>query len=95
MEEVSILQVIKKDGRLQNLEPDKIKTSILNAISTSNHILNESDIKIIVKDIVKTIEEQRAGYGNTSSYEISGVVIDVLKRDGFNDVISAYVGYEK
>ena len=89
------MQVIKKDGRLQNLEPDKIKISILNATSTANHILNESDIKIIVKDIVKTIKEQRAGYGNTSSYEIIGVVLSVLKRDGFNDVISAYVGYEK
>ena len=89
------MQVIKKDGRLQELEPDKIKISILNATSTSETILNESDIKIIVNDIVKTIEEQRVGNGNTSSYEIMGVVIDVLKRDGFSDVISAYVGYEK
>lgn len=89
------LQVIKKDGRLQSLEPDKIKISILNATSTANHILNESDIKIIVKDILNTIDKQRDGYGNTSSYEIIGVVIDVLKRDGFSDVISAYVGYEK
>lgn len=89
------MQVIKKDGRLQILEPDKIKTSILNATSTVKNILNESDIKIIVKDIVKTIEDQRSENGNTSSYEIIGVVIDVLKRDGFSDVISAYVGYEK
>lgn len=89
------MQVIKKDGRLQILEPDKIKTSILNATSVTKNILNESDIKMIVKDVVKTIEEQRAEYGNTSSYEIIGVIIDVLKRDGFSDVISAYVGYEK
>lgn len=89
------MQVIKKDGLLQILEPDKIKTSILNATSVTKNILNESDIKMIVKDVVKTIEEQRAEYGNTSSYEIIGVIIDVLKRDGFSDVISAYVGYEK
>ena len=89
------MQVIKKDGRLQSLEPDKIKTSILNATSTANHILNEADIKIIVKDILSTIEKQRKEYGNTSSYEIIGVVIDVLKKDGFSDVIGSYVGYEK
>lgn len=87
------MQVIKKDGRLQNLEPDKIKTSILNATSTAKNVLNESDIKMIVKDIVKNIEAQRSEYGNTSSYEIIGVVIDVLKRDGFSDIISAYIGY--
>ncbi len=89
------MKVIKKDGRLQNLEPNKIKTSILNATSNAENILNESDIKMIVKDIVKTIKEQRGEEGNTSSYEIIGVVIDVLKKIGFSDVISDYVGYGK
>lgn len=89
------MQVIKKDGRLQELEANKIKVSILNATSETKALLNESDINILVKDIIKAIENLRSEYGNTSSYEIIGVVVDVLKRDGFEDVVSSYVGYEK
>lgn len=89
------MQVIKKDGRLQELEANKIKVSILNATSETKALLNESDINILVKDIIKAIENLRSEYGNTSSYEIIGVVVDVLKRDGFEDVVSSYVGYSK
>lgn len=89
------MQVIKKDGRLQELEANKIKVSILNATSETKALLNESDINILVKDIIKVIENLRSEYGNTSSYEIIGVVVDVLKRDGFEDVVSSYVGYSK
>ena len=87
------MQVIKKDGRLQELDANKIKISILNATSGTKALLNESDIKIIVKDIIKIIEDLRSEYGNTSSYEIVGVVVEVLKRDGFDDVISSYIEY--
>lgn len=90
-----IVQVIKKDGRLQELDPSKIRTSILNATSESKSLLNESDVNVIVKDIVKKIEYLRSEYGNTSSYEIIGVIIDTLEKDGFGDVVLAYVGYNK
>ena len=89
------MQVIKKDGRLQELEANKSKVSILNATSETKSLLNESDINVLVKDIIKAIEDLRSEYGNTSSYEIIGVVVDILKKDGFEDVVSSYVGYEK
>lgn len=89
------MQVIKKDGRLQDLEANKIKVSILNATGETEALLNESDINILVKDIIKAIENLRSEYGNTSSYEIIGVVVDVLKRDGFEEVVSSYIGYGK
>ena len=41
------------------------------------------------------IKEFRGEEYNTSSYEITGVVISILARDGFDDVISSYVGYKK
>ena len=66
----------------------------MNATSDAKALLNESDIKILVQDIKKTIEKLRSEYGNTSSYEIIGVVIDILKRDGFDDVIDKYIGYK-
>ncbi|MBM6838437.1 hypothetical protein H9X78_07355 [Clostridium saudiense] len=89
------MQVIKKDGRLQELEANKIKVSILNATSETKALLNESDVNVLVKDIIKAIENLRSEYGNTSSYEITGVVVDMLKRDGFEDVVSSYIGYSK
>ena len=89
------MQVIKKDGKLQELEANKIKVSILNATSETKALLNESDVNVLVKDIIKAIENLRSEYGNTSSYEITGVVVDMLKRDGFEDVVSSYIGYSK
>lgn len=89
------MQVIKKDGRVQELEANKIKVSILNATNETKALLNESDINVIVKDIIKVIENLRSQYGNTSSYEITGIVVEVLKRDGFEEVVSSYIGYSK
>lgn len=89
------MQVIKKDGRVQDLEANKIKVSILSATNETKALLNESDINVIVKDIIKVIENLRSQYGNTSSYEITGIVVEVLKRDGFEEVVSSYIGYSK
>lgn len=89
------MKVIKKDGRLQELDPSKIKLSILNSTIEEKTLLNESDVKIIVEDVVRCIKKFRGEEYNTSSYEITGVVISILSRDGFDDVISSYVGYKK
>ena len=89
------MDVIKRDGRVQELDKEKIRISILNSSSNTNQMLNESDIIILVKDIVEKLVHLRTGYGNTSSYEIMGTVIDVLKRDGFDMIISSYLGYKK
>lgn len=89
------MKVVKKDGRLQELEQSKIEVSILNATGDERALLNESDAKIIAEDVVSCIKEFRGEEYNTSSYEIIGVVINILDRDGFDDVISSYVGYKK
>ena len=48
-----------------------------------------------MQDINSKMKEVRKDCEDTSSYEISGIVIAVLKRDGFSDIIEKYVGYEK
>ena len=45
------MKVIKKDGRLQELDIEKIKISILSATNESKELLNESEVKILVDDI--------------------------------------------
>ena len=90
-----MMKVIKRDGRLQELDLEKIKISILSATNESKELLNESDVKILVEDINSKIKEVRKEGEDTSSYEISGIVIAILKRDGFSDIIEKYVAYEK
>ena len=90
-----MMKVIKKDGRLQDFDLQKIKISILSATNDSKELLNESDVKILVEDINSKMKEVRKDGEDTSSYEISGIVIAILKRDGFSDIIEKYVGYEK
>ena len=89
------MKVIKKDVRLQELDIEKIKISILSATNESKELLNESDVKILVEDIDSKIKEVRKDGENTSSYEISGIAISILKRDGFSDIVEKYIGYEK
>lgn len=89
------MKIIKKDGRLEEFNIGKIKTSIENAGRDSEVILNESDIKILLDDIKKVftlIEDNRT---ITSSYEVIGIVLDVLKKDGFSNVLKAYINFEK
>lgn len=90
-----MMKVIKRDGRLQELDLEKIKISILSATNESKELLNESDVKILVEDIDSKIKEVRKDGENTSSYEISGIAISILKRDGFSDIVEKYIGYEK
>ena len=90
-----MMKVIKKDGRLQDFDLEKIKSSILSATNDSKELLNESDVKILVEDINSKMKEVKKDGEDTSSYEISGIVIAILKRDGFSDIIEKSVGYEK
>lgn len=89
------MMIIKKDGRLQDFDENKIKTSIGNAAkSISQAPLNEADIKIISADVVNTIKSIRKNNDNTSSYEIIGVIVDTLKKDGFREVIKEFLSFD-
>ena len=48
-----------------------------------------------MNQINSKMKEVKKDGEDTSSYEISGIVIAILKRDGFSDIIEKYVGYEK
>ena len=89
------MKVIKKDGSIQSFDANKITNSILNATRDNQALLNESDIKIIIEDVIDRIRKIRRENDSTSSYEITGIVISVLDRDGFGDVINSFIGYKK
>lgn len=89
------MKVVKKDGSIESFDANKIANSILNATRDKKALLNESDIKIIIEDVIDRIKKFRVENDSTSSYEITGVVISMLDRDGFDDVISSFIGYKK
>ena len=88
------MKVIKKDGRIQEFNKEKIYTSIYNASkNSSSGILNESDAKIIIEDIDKKLKSIRKDDELTSIYEIIGVIVSVLKKDGFTELLKTYLSY--
>lgn len=89
------MKIVKRDGRLEEFDAKKIKISIENAANDSDTVLNESDLKILVSDVEKTLSNIRKDSLVTSSYEVVGVIFDVLKRDGFNKVLTSYVEFDK
>lgn len=88
------MKIIKKDGRIQEFNKDKIYTSLISSANSLDNVrLNESDIKVLVEDITKAIKDLRKDETLTSSYEIIGIVSSVLVRDGFKEVLKAYLEY--
>ncbi|MBE6049973.1 MAG: hypothetical protein E7214_04730 [Clostridium sp.] len=88
------MNVIKKDGRIQEFDEKKINISLMSSTSSVNGgKLNESDISILVSDITRTINEIRKDGSSTSSYEVIGVVSSVLIRDGFKEILKSYLEY--
>ncbi|MCI5727810.1 MAG: ATP cone domain-containing protein [Clostridium sp.] len=87
------MKIIKKDGRIQDFDERKIQTSINNASKDLDEMaLNESDIKVIASDVVNTLKKIRKD-DNTSSYEVIGVITDVLVKDGFDILLKSFINF--
>ena len=89
------MRIIMKDGRLEEFNIKKVRTSIENAASDAEAMLNESDLHILASDVEKMLFNIRKDSLITSSYEVVGVIFNVLKRDGFSKILKAYVEFEK
>ncbi|MCF0148784.1 MAG: hypothetical protein HUJ77_10370 [Clostridium sp.] len=89
------MKIIKNDGRLEDFDSSKIKTSIENAASDAGSVLNSSDLRILASDVEKILRDIRKDSLVTSSYEVTGAVIKVLKRDEFYNTLKAYVEFDK
>lgn len=89
------MNIIKKDGRLEKFNIKKVKTSIENAARDSGAMVNESDLNILVNDVEEVLLKIRKDSLVTSSYEVIGTIFEILKRDGFNSILRAYVEFDK
>ena len=91
-----MMKVIKRDGRLQELDLEKIKISILSATNESKELLNESDVKILVEDINSKIKElnleknvKLMGLSDNmyDEYKNYGIFVLTSYREGFSLVL--------
>ncbi|MBU3112608.1 ATP cone domain-containing protein [Clostridium lacusfryxellense] len=82
------MKVIKKDGRTQKFDLDKIKTSIYRASDDAEQPLNESDIDNIAGDIETNIKDLKKD--SVNSYVIQELVVDQLEKSGFNVLAKYY-----
>lgn len=89
------MKIIKKDGRLQEFDKRKLFTSLDNASGDVKGVsLNQSDINILVQDICNKLSSIRENGTPSSSYEIVGVMMKVLKNNGFSPVIKSFLEHE-
>lgn len=90
-----ILKVIKKNKEIELFLKEKLKSSILGASNDSKTILNESDLNLIVNEVLKKLRYIRGENGITSTYEIRSVTIEVLKEFEFIGIIKEYLSLNK
>jgi transcriptional regulator NrdR family protein len=91
-----MLKVVKRKGNIVDFNHDKIRTSVENSARDAGIYLTAGELDMIAREVEKTIINVRGEDGTTSSYEIRGVVVRVLKAMGYRNVaMEFYSGKEK
>ena len=88
-----ITKVVKKDGRKVNFEVERIAKSIYkaaNSIGGQNYAKSESLANIVLEKLEKKQQNRQ-----TTTEEIEEVVKDVLKENGHNSTLNAYINYRE
>ena len=86
------MKIIKKDGRIEEFLDRKIRTSLENTAKDAGVSLNNADLQILVQDVIARINKIRKLTNTpTSSYEVKGIVIAILKEDKFTKIAEAYI----
>lgn len=84
--------VVKKSGRLQKYNEEKLARSIKNAADRAGMPLNTSDVSIILKSIANRLffgDDKRV----TKTTEVRDMVIEILKKDGYSKISDVYETY--
>ena len=84
----SYMKVIKRDGRLEEFNLNKIKTSIFRASDDASEPLNESDIENLGKSIERGLQNYQKGSIHSDIIQV--FVLRELKKQGFGIVATYY-----
>ena len=88
------MKVVKRDGRVDEFNEDKIKNAVLRAMnSVYEDPRNERDARLVAREVVKRIEGQ--GVDEITVEEIQDLVEDTLMDLGFKKAARAYIVYRE
>ena len=82
------MQVIKRDGRVEELNLEKLIVAIERASDDAHRPLNESDAEHLVRSIGNTIKSQ--GKDKISVFDIREIVVAELVKWGFGEIAKFY-----
>lgn len=85
------MNIRKKDNRVERFEVEKLERSIKNSAADINFELNNSDIQLISKEVLRKLILLHEIDGVTNSYEVIGLTIEVLKQNKFDLIIPSYL----
>lgn len=80
------MKVIKRDGRIQDFNKNKIRSAITGASDEAKEFFNVADIKNVTVCILKAIGERET----IKSSEILEITVRVLKEFGFNNTAKLF-----
>lgn len=87
------MKVIKKSGRVQEFDLEKIKLTLERVSDEVNKPFTDSDINKLTKAIHKVI--LAIGKEYVHSFQIHQIVVDELKAAGFTHIAQAYDNYQR
>lgn len=85
------MNIRKKDNRVEKFEVEKLERSIKNSAADINFELNNSDVQLISKEVLRKLILIHEIDGVTNSYEVIGLTIEVLKQNKFDLIIPSYL----
>lgn len=85
------MRIIKKDYREEKFDIEKLQRSIKNSAIDMNLSLNSSDVKLISDEVLKILVKLHGIDGETNSYEVIAVTVNVLKKLKFDLIIPSYL----
>ncbi|MFU0801169.1 MAG: ATP cone domain-containing protein [Xylanivirga thermophila] len=87
------MKVIKRDGRTQDFEIDKIKLTLERVSDEINMPFTHGDVERVAHAIERSINN--IGTDTITSSKIHEIVIGELNTLGFIEIAKAYDGYKK
>jgi hypothetical protein len=88
---VGTVRILKKNGAAEELEIAKIKTSIANSANDIGLPFTESDLNILLREIVKELYKLNCNSFGISSNEVRRIVYKVLIEHGFYKTAKSYI----
>ncbi|WP_291579674.1 ATP cone domain-containing protein [Clostridium sp. UBA6640] len=82
------MKIIKKDGRIEEFRVNKIKNTVSKASDDVEQPLTEGDLTSLCRSIESKLKSMNRDL--TSSYEVFGLIIIILKQEGFNKIADGY-----